>query len=254
MRLSEALALGESEIVAIVGGGGKTTVMYRLAREAAADGGRAIATGTTLFTPPPDGRKHAAVVDADPERLIGAVAAALEHEQVVIAATGHGTQGRFLPVSPETVARLAALPGVGRVVVEADGSRTRPFKAPAEHEPVIPASATLVIAVAGMSVLGQPLDDAHVHRPECVAALTGAELGAPVTAEMMVSVLAHPLGGRKGVPAGCRHIVLLNQVEEKRIDAARRLARLLIEAGIERVVLARAREEPPVVEVVVRGG
>ncbi len=253
MRLSEALALGNGEIIAIVGGGGKTTVMYRLAREAAADGGRAVATGTTLFTPPPDGRKHLAVVEADEDALVDAVSAALEREHVIIAATGHGTQGRFLPVPPETVARLAAIPGVTRVVVEADGSRTRPFKAPAEHEPVVSVSATLVIAVAGMSVLGQPLDEAHVHRPERVAALAGAELGAPVTVEMMASVLAHPLGGRKGMSAGCRHVVLLNQVEPERIDDARRLARLLIQAGVERVVLARARQNPPVVEVVVGG-
>lgn len=250
MRLIEALDLGRGEIIALVGGGGKTTVMYRIARETAAEGGGAIATGTTLFTPPPDRRKHVTVMaEREYELPAAAVSVALKRERCVIVATGHGTQGRLLPVPARAPAELLTLPGVWRVIVEADGSRDRPFKAPAEHEPVIPDGTTLVVAVAGMRVLGQPLDAEHVHRPERVIEITGAAAGAPVSIETMAAVLAHPLGGRKGVPEGCRFAVLLNQVDASRLGAARQLGGMLRAAGVERVVLAQAREEPPVVEV-----
>lgn len=249
MRLSDALDLREREIIAIVGGGGKTTVMYRLARETAADGAFAVATGTTLFTPPPAFASSELIAyEAGPE-LLDAVARSARPGEWVIAAAGHGNKGRLLPIAPDTLTALAALPPVARVIAEADGSRGRAFKAPGEHEPVVPPAATLVVAVAGMSALGQPLDADHVHRPERVAELTGAAEGVPVTAEMMSAVLAHASGGRKGVPEGCRVAVLLNQCDGGRLDDARRVAGLLRAAGVARVVLAKAREDPPVIEV-----
>ena len=88
-----------------------------------------------------------------------------------------------------------------------------PFKAPAAYEPVIPAETTLVLVLVGADVLGRPLDAEHVHRPERVSALTGAPLGAPVTPAIVAGVLAHAEGGRKGVPAGARLVVLINKVE-----------------------------------------
>jgi molybdenum cofactor cytidylyltransferase len=135
------------------------------------------------------------------------------------------------------------------VALEADGSAMRPFKAPAEHEPAIPASATLVVAVVGADIFRRALDETHVHRPERVKALTGAASGASITPALVAIVLAHAEGGRKGVPPGARFAVLINKVTPARLELARETARLLHENGVERVVLAQAREEPPVVEV-----
>src|SRR5262249_4205924 len=96
---------------------------------------------------------------------------------------------------------------------EADGSRMRPFKAPADHEPVIPEETTLVVPVVGADILGRSLDAEHVHRPELVSALSGAPLGTPITPAIVARVLAHPDGGRKGVPARARVVVMINKVE-----------------------------------------
>jgi len=250
MRISDSLVLSPRDVVAIVGGGGKTTVMYRLARETAEDGGFAVATGTTLFTPPPAHERPRIVVEQARDALLAAVAWDAPPGRWLIATAGHGTKGRLLPVEPDVPAALAAVTGVRLVVAEADGSRNRSFKAPGDHEPVIPDAATLVVAVAGMTALGRPLDDEHVHRPECVAALTGAALSSPVTLEIMATVLAHPEGGRKSVPAGCRYAVILNQVDAAPLDDARRLARMLRDRGVPLVLLAHAREPDPVVEAV----
>jgi probable selenium-dependent hydroxylase accessory protein YqeC len=250
MRLTEAFALERGDIVAIVGGGGKTTAMYRLVREAADDGARAIATGTALFTPPPAAYGIRLIVAEAPDDLLSAVDRGLESGRAAVAAGGYGTKGRLLPVGRDVPAQMLALPGVARVIVEADGSRGRAFKAPGEHEPVIPIRTTLVIAVTGMSVLGRALDAEHVHRPERVSELSGVAAGEAISAQMIATVLSHGRGGRRGVPDGCRFVVMLNQVDAGRIDDARTVAGLLRDAGVERVVLAQAREDPPVVEVI----
>jgi molybdenum cofactor cytidylyltransferase len=233
----------------LVGGGGKTTAMYALVRECAAEGGRAIATGTTLFTLPPAHQRIPLVMFDESGGFRAALAAALERERCAIVAAGRGNKGRLLPLPPEHPARLQSAFGLDRVIVEGDGSRGRPFKAPADHEPVIAQSSTLVVAVAGMSALGQPLDEAYVHRPEIVSALTGHPAGAPITSDVLGRVLADPRGGRKHVPASCRFAVLLNQVGAGQLASARDVAQMLLEAGAERVVLSRLEGEPIIVDI-----
>lgn len=250
MQLLDAFEIAPGDIVAIVGGGGKTTLMNRLAREVAAAGGRAIATGTTLFTPPPHAMSLPLVVESDEDELVRQAIAQTAGSGAIITTTGHGAKGRLLAVGAETPSRIvAAAPGT-YVFVEADGSRGRPFKAPAEHEPVIPGGATLVVAVAGISALGTPLDDEHVHRADRVIALTGAAPGSQVTPGIIATVLAHPLGGRKGVVAGMRFAVMINQVTPQALDDARHVAALLRQAGVGLIVLAQAREQTPVVDVI----
>src|SRR5207247_543669 len=162
--------------------------------------------------------------------------------------------GRAGGISPELFSCLRAwCPGAG-ISNEADGSRMRPFKAPAEHEPVIPVETTLVVPVVGADVFGQTLDADHVHRPELVSALSGAPPGAPITPEIVARVLAHPEGGRKGVPAGARVVALINKVESlpDRAPAHETAERLLREPAIHAVVLTTLRGDEPVLELCTR--
>ncbi|MDO8835991.1 MAG: selenium cofactor biosynthesis protein YqeC [Vicinamibacterales bacterium] len=133
-----------------------------------------------------------------------------------------------------TVEQAAVLCRKGRaegwpVFIEADGSRRRPLKAPAAHEPPIPPCVDLVVTVAGLSGLGCPLDDDHVHRPDRFRALAGCHQGTVVTAELLARVLVHSDGGRKNVPPGARHVILLNQADNpERQGQAGHLASLLV--------------------------
>ncbi len=103
-------------------------------------------------------------------------------------------------IDPAWIGQLKKQLQVTHVLVEADGSRGRPLKAPAEHEPVIPASTDVVVAVVGLSVIGQALSEEFVHRPARVAALTGCRLGDTVIPAMVATVLRHPEGSTRGAP------------------------------------------------------
>lgn len=253
MNLRVALRLKPGEIVAIAGGGGKTTLLYAIGRETVAAGGRAILTGTTRFTPAAAATMPPLVLEQTMAALLPALRKAIAEHPLVVAGAGWGNQGRILPVEPEALAAMAAFPDVAVVVAEADGSAGRPFKAPAEHEPVVAPSTTLLVVVAGMDVLGKPLATDAVHRPELVAALLGVALGDSVTEETVARVLLHARGGRKGLPAGARWIPVLNKADTpERVNAARRIARLLVSGGAPRAVIASAAHDPPVVEVVVQ--
>jgi molybdenum cofactor cytidylyltransferase len=115
------------------------------------------------------------------------------------------------------------------LLVEADGSRRLPLKAPAAHEPVIPDWVKTVVVVAGLSGLGKPLNHEWVHRPELFSRLADLDLDASVTAEGLVRVLSHPQGGLKGVPDGARRVALLNQAGTAELQAvAQRMAQPLL--------------------------
>jgi molybdenum cofactor cytidylyltransferase len=252
MQLSHALRMDSREVVVLVGGGGKTTLMFRLADELVASGRRVVTTMTTRIFVGQMARAPARLVTEDEATLLAELPATLAaHRHVIVAGDVIVEQDKVQGVSPALLDRIAAQPAVDALIVEADGSRRLPFKAPAPHEPVIPASATVVVPIVGLDVLGQPLDAGHVHRPEIVAELTGAALGDPVTPAMIAAVLAHLRGGAKGVPPHARLIPFLNKAEdEATLAAAPEIARLLLkQPRIDSVLIGAAQADDPVREV-----
>src|SRR5262249_58238329 len=114
---------------------------------------------------------HVRAADATRER----VAAALDaHRHVLVIGATDPATGRAAGISPDLFRDLRAWCPRACLLNEADGSRGRPFKAPAQHEPAIPSETTVVVPVVGADVFGQMLSAEHVHRPELVSALSGA--------------------------------------------------------------------------------
>lgn len=252
MQLTSAFRLGPKEVIALVGAGGKTTLMFRLADELAAAGRRVVTTMTTKLFAAQMTRAPLALTGQDEAALLAQLPEALSRCGHVLVADGTVVeQDKVQGVSPEFVDRLAGHEAVDAVIVEADGSRRRPFKAPAAHEPAIPAAATLVVPVVGLDGVGRPLTAEHVHRPELVAELAGVPPGAAVTPELIATILAHPLGGAKAAPAGARLVPFLNKAEdEASLAAARRIARLLLaHPRINSVAIGAAAAADPAVEV-----
>jgi probable selenium-dependent hydroxylase accessory protein YqeC len=248
MNLADALDVRRGDVVAIVGGGGKTTALFRLGAELAGRNLPVLLSGTTRFTPPEGGSPPNLVLVEGKAAIDGALSGA---GTPITIATGWGSKGRLQPVEPEWIDALHHDYPDLTIVIEADGSAMRPFKAPNDREPVIPASATIVLCVVGMDAVGRPLDETHVHRPERVSTITGTALGASVTPETIAAALAHPDGGRKGTPAGARWVALLNKADTPpRRAAADAVARLLAARSCP-VIVGQTKRTPPVLSVVV---
>ena len=180
---------------------------------------------------------------SSPAARLGAIVKLIaDGGRVVVTGSGWGERGRVQAVEIDWPSQALALEGVGLVGVEADGAAGRGFKAPADHEPVIPAAATHVIACVSVTVLGRPLDETSTHRPDRVIALTGATIGDPITPEIIAAVLAHPQGGRKGAPPSARFAVAITQasLNPSGVEA---IARACRESGVNVVVGYDAKTE-----------
>ncbi len=233
------------QLVAIVGGGGKTSLMFRLAKEL---GGRVIATTTTrIFAA--QMKLAPAVCNFPDQNFDRCLSDGLErHQLCLVVGQVEGEKARGVP--PEIVSQWLERPDVDTILVEADGSRMRPCKAPAGHEPVIPVKTSLVIPVAGIDAVGGRLTEI-AHRPERVADLTGLDLTDKMDAGALAKLLCHRQGGLKAVPPSARVMVLLNKVEdEHQLGIARQVAqRCLAEERIDRVVIGAIKTSQPVLEV-----
>ena len=221
-ELASAVEFGAHELVALTGGGGKTTALFALGRQL---GGTTVLTTTTKMGADRSDGFPLRIQPSDDE-LANALA---EFRAVLVwgARDGHKAVGVDPGVCDHwyDLTRHGA-PFVDHVVVEADGSRRLPCKAPGPFEPVLPTLTTTAIVCVGASAFGRVIAD-RCHRPLRVAALAGCSPYERLTPARLATVLCSDRGGRKGVPARARFVVLLNQVSAADRPFADELADLL---------------------------
>jgi len=203
MKLRELLDIRPG-VTALIGGGGKTTMMGTLARELAEAGTVICTTTTRIFTP-----THLPVLDRVDRETLERLG------RVCVGAPAPGEPGK-LAAPVQSIAELAEI--ADYVLVESDGSRGLPVKAHQPHEPVIPAEAGQTVVLAGAAAFGRPARET-VHRLETYCQLTGASPDAPVTPETVAVLLRLEGLGDK---------IFINQAEsQSSLDAACALAGML---------------------------
>jgi molybdenum cofactor cytidylyltransferase len=239
MKLKHALGLKGGEAVAFVGAGGKTSAMFELAAE--------LTPPVLLSTTTHLGAWQANV--ADQHHVITSIEELktinLNNGKTVLITGPVSTDQRLSGLDfsiLNAIYRYCQMNGHS-LLVEADGGRQRPLKAPADYEPVIPPWADQVVVMAGLGGLGKPLDGVSVHRPEIFARLAGLKLGEEIQVTHLAQVLGSPLGGLKGIPEGASRDLLLNQAEgEIRRAQGARLASIL-EDVYDRVLIGSLQQQ-----------
>ena len=156
MELAKALEIRRG-VTAIIGSGGKTTLMLTLARELSA-AARVIVTTTTHIYPPSGMR---CLMQPSAAEIAEALA---EHPCVAVG-------------SPAREGKLAAAEIPMAVLAEL-----------ADYEPVVPPEANQTILVFGLSALGQPIADC-VHRAELFAARYRTPKGTLLTPQLAAECL-----------------------------------------------------------------
>ena len=251
--LTDSLGLHEREMISLVGGGGKTTLMFCLARELVLQGKKVITTTTTKILEPSSEETPRLVVDSDEKKVQYLATLHLDRDRHLTVARERLGSGKLQGVPPEVASNLWDSTGADTVIVEADGAAGRPVKAPREHEPVIPSNTTLVIALLGLDGIGQPLNDENAFQPELISRMTGVRMGERMTGPLLAILMTHREGIFKGAPAGSRVVSFINKIDlPSGLEKGRELAREILNRNhpqIERVVLGQLKHDPPVAEV-----
>ncbi len=255
LLLAEALRVRRGEVVSLVGGGGKTSLMFRLARELSLLGGHVITTTTTRILPPASHESPCLIVEEDEAELIRKAREALESYLHITLARLMPEDNKLKGLLPETVDKLAGLGLVDYILNEADGAARQPVKAPNATEPVMPAGTSLVVAVVGIEAVGRPLSPDTAFRAERISHLTGLKEGELITVEAVATLLSHPQGIIQHAPPGARIIPFINKVEEKERPLAEELAWEVLLRGhpqIHEVVYGAVRRPEQLLTIVSR--
>lgn len=246
-----ALLGAENGIVCCVGAGGKKSTLYRLAQ---AHAGRVGLTATAHTEHFPRAFAMTSVIAENPALLTG-VRELSRHHRVVAFAKPCDLPGRHLGLTFEELAELQHDVSFDLLLVKADGARNRILKAPAAHEPALPAAADTVIPVCSARVIGEPLSERIAHRPELVAAIAGIAVGEVLKPTHLARILTSADGSLRGV-GNARVIPVINMVDDAELE---RLAIIIAQAALaatnryDYVVLATMRDPAnPIVRVVHR--
>ena len=242
MELHEALGITPGDVVAFVGAGGKSGAILAASNGLSQGGMKVLVAPTTKMLLGEADKIGPLVTSEDAGELRGKAERALSESPTVVAGSGMLSKNRVGGVDPEWIGDLAPLVDV--VLVEADGSRRRPIKGTADHEPVLPEATTLVVAVGNVSALGTPVDEEHVHRPEVFSELTGVGPGQSITPGAFATALAR--GSLAKVPQTARTAALITGVEPGRsMSDASVITRELWRLGTKNVVLTSLAHSPP---------
>jgi probable selenium-dependent hydroxylase accessory protein YqeC len=251
--LTEALGIKAREVISLVGAGGKTTLMFCLAKELLLSGKKVVTTTTTKIVEPNLGETSSLFVDPDEGKIKDFVWRHLDQYFHITVARERLESGKLMGISPNLVNGLWRSHGIDTIIIEADGAAGRPVKAPRENEPVIPTSTTLVVAILGVDGMARELNEETVFQPERVSKITGIPVGERLTDEAMAILMTHSEGILKGAPSSSRVVAFLNKVDiPDGVAKAKRIAQKICDKKhrqIERVVLGQLKKEPPVIEV-----
>lgn len=211
---------GKKHNICLVGGGGKTTVMYELAAAWAACGRKVLVLTSTHILCPADGTFAADVP---------AVQNLWQQGRYAVIGTPEPAIGKL--TAPPQDLYEALQPQADVILCEADGSRHHPCKVPAAHEPVLLPDSDIVLAVAGMDALGCSLAQA-CQRPQPAAELLGCSLDSVIDEQMLTALLLSEQGARKNVGARAYYIVL-NKCDLLKATQQEKLRQQLLAAGMD---------------------
>jgi probable selenium-dependent hydroxylase accessory protein YqeC len=243
--LIEALDLGPREHIAFVGGGGKTSLMFALAEELLGRN-KTVLTCTTTKVFYKEAKLAPWVVLLEGSGKIKELGEKLKSERHVFVSERLLDSGKVQGIDPSLADTFYRELPLDYLLVEADGSAGHPVKAPASHEPVIPESVTVVLALLGLEALGRIFSSETVFRPELAEKIMGLKSGEMLSAVALARLFLNPQGLFKGSPVSAKKMAFLNKLDLVPEDSrATDLADLVLtdaENGVERTIIGSLKK------------
>ena len=247
------ISLENQELISITGGGGKTTSMFKLARELLKHDKKVLVSTTTAIMKP-DKSKY--------EKLY--LAQDTDYKTIEASSSGITVLGskinkinKLIGVEQQIIDEIFKSKKFDYIIVEADGSKRKPIKAPASHEPVIPSLTTKTIGIIGMDAVGQKIYEGNVHRASLFSQVTNSKLGDCIDENSIYNLIVSPEGIFKNSPLESQKYIILNKSETKsRNLVSQKVKSKLItnKINIEKIIIGSMGKEIKVTGVIMASG
>ena len=204
MMLINYIELEKKDIISIVGAGGKTTMMLKLAQELRPNNKVLVTTTTKIYTPNQDEYDFICTTKEDFLKYCN-----MSDNGIYVLGLGVNKDNKILGIG---ISELDALtPYFDYILIEADGAKEKQLKGWNEFEPVIYRKTTKTVGIIDISSCGSIINEDNVHRSEIFCEITGAIEGGTVKLEHLVEIIINPLGLFKRSKG--KNILYINKVE-----------------------------------------
>lgn len=228
MEKQLAMKLGETEVISFVGAGGKTTSIRRLAGYLKSQGKKVLCTTSTAINIPEEGSYDA--------YFLGSLGEEYRPQEASVTYYGQYERSQMLRNQDlEALEQIIARDLFDYILIEADGARRKPIKAPRDGEPVIVDKTSITLGLVGLDCLGKKIEDT-VQRPEIFAQILGLNLNHVLEAADIIALARHEQGLFKDFRG--KKILLLNKVKEGQLEKARAIRKELLTDGIDLIIEA----------------
>ncbi len=210
MRLSSLQLFSDSDQIAWVGAGGKTSLIFSIARELFAD--KCVISTTTKLA---YSEMELADRPIKPDNFENFDVEQIKGVSVIYRGQVENEIEKIKGFADDELLKLSDILHHHQIplMIEADGSKRKPCKFPALHEPNIPMFVNKVCVVVGLSAIGKPLNEENFHRPEEIAKVLNISIGEEITTEHILTLLSHPNGGLKNIPSQAEKYLFLHQAD-----------------------------------------
>ncbi|MBU8850182.1 MAG: putative selenium-dependent hydroxylase accessory protein YqeC [Desulfobacterales bacterium] len=233
-------------VISLIGAGGKTSLMFRLAKELTDSGKTVLTTTTTRIFMPDKDQSPVTIIEGVAGNLVKTSKSFLGRYNHVSAGSQQDlATGKLKGFTPDIINQLWQENLFDWIIVEADGARCKPLKATASHEPVVPEVTSHLILVTGLDAVGKILDENHVHRAKLFSNNTNLPLGKIVDEQSIAASIAIEIKKAKALSHPFFNIVFLNKADTPdRIASGRKITELLqTNKNINTIITASLREE-----------
>ena len=214
--------LNKDKVITVVGAGGKTSTIFELGNELSNLNKKTIITTTTHMKLDKD------FLLIDEDFNIENLKKILQKNNLIKIGKKESDY-KVKRLDEDTFKRCIDITDF--LLIEGDGSKRLPLKAPKDNEPVIIQETDLVIGLIGFDSLDKKIEET-CHRPELVSKLLHKNIKENINIFDLVEIIKNKNGLKKNV--NCKYKVIINKVDKlEYLDKCKKIAQLCLEFKID---------------------
>jgi len=211
------------ELISFVGAGGKTTTIFKLAKELKKLGKKVlVTTSTAIFYPEKD--DYDRIIVDNSVNLIGALTN-VKSGTITIIGREVSQENKLLGLRKEIIEEIHGRKVFDVILVEADGSKRKSIKSPDDYEPVIPENTDKTVGVIGIDSIEKKINEENVHRPKLFCRITNSKMEEKINEKKIYKLIENDKGLFKDTPLKSKKYILLNKVDNK--DQQKRVLKII---------------------------
>lgn len=211
MKVIKALGLKEPILITLIGGGGKTTTLFKLGEELVLEGESVLLSTTTAMLIPPPSAYDLRIITKDVNEAKRRVKENVNARRILLGREIIA-KNKIKGFAPYEMDEIYKENKNRYFLVEGDGSNGRSLKIPDVHEPQVPLLSSITIIVIGADILGKEINPENVHRPHLIQGII-QKCGNIVDKNLLLDLISQPLGITKGIPENSKKVILFNKIK-----------------------------------------